>query len=328
VGLAKHSHIAARGYVKAWAEDVLVGVGWVNYHGPDRLPPAEIAVRSGFYLDQDADGSANDWFEQQMGKVEGAALRVIREIEDRWPIEGEARAKLAEFLGLQYLRTPAYRDWYAGASVNVRELRPDRNDEVIQMAEDHLATARQRHLLMARQLPCVGTVFANMHWALLRCGSPRLATGDQPLVPQVRGHRQPVAAISSSGVMGIAEVRFALSPTLLLLMTWADDYSPEPVLKLPHHLVRNHNALVMTIAEEQWFHVPSRPIRHGARGMWCNIGGELPYLRGRPALDTHRFRVVSQVSNEVLETEGPERDGIRTIDWPTVRAKLQPNRAA
>ena len=36
-------------------------------------------------------------------------------------------------------------------------------------------------------------------------------------------------------------------------------------------------------------------------------------------MDTSRHRVVKQAALEVLETEGPERDGIRIIDWASVR---------
>jgi hypothetical protein len=323
MGLAKHSHIAARGYLRAWTENGVLGVGWVNSEGPARLPPSEVAVRSRFYLDQDLDGSANDWFETQMGRVESGALSVLRRMETDWPTETAARARLAEFLGLQYLRSPAYRQWHADAvriaGEEIRREGTDHTEESLAAAEAILATDRERHLTMASQLPLAGTIFANMHWTLLRTGSPRLATSDHPLVPVAVGENQPVSPIPSGGVMGTAEVRFAVYPRLLLLLTWQDDYGPEPVLKMRHDLVRNHNTLVIAQAEEQWFHHPSRRAEHGRSGSWPSIVSRLPRMHGVTPVETRRHNVVMQVANEVLDTEGEERNGIRTIDWPSVR---------
>lgn len=325
MGLAKHSHIAAKGYLKAWTEDGLLGVGWVNREGPTLLPPSQVAVRSGFYLDQGPDGSANDWFEGQMGRVESSALRVLRRVETDWPMDTAARATLSEFLALQYLRSPAYRRWHADtvqtASENVRRQKTDRTEEQILAAEAILVKDRERHLLMAAQLPVAGTVFVNMHWTLLRSGSPRLATADHPLVPVAVGERQPVSAISPGGLMGIAEVRFAVSPRLLLLLTWRDEHGAEPTLRMPHNLVVNHNTLVIAQAEEQWFHHPSRRAEHGRSGSWPSLVSQLPGMRGVTPLGTRRHNVVKQVALEVVESEGPERDGIRSIDWPSVRRK-------
>jgi hypothetical protein len=122
VGLSKHSHIAARGYLKAWSEDGKVGVGWVKRDdGPSRLPLSHVAVRSGFYLDQDPDGTTSDWLEKQMGRVEASAIEILRGLEDDWPVDRESRAKLSEFLALQYVRSPAYRRWHEQARPAARE---------------------------------------------------------------------------------------------------------------------------------------------------------------------------------------------------------------
>jgi hypothetical protein len=324
MGLAKHSHIAARGYLKAWTKGGLLGVGWVNRDGPTLLPPSEVAVRSGFYLDQDTDGSANDWFETQMGRVESKALTALRHLETDWPIDGSARAALSEFLGLQYLRSPAHRRWYVEAIGNAADSQrrgegPDLTEDQIREIEAILSTDRERHLSIAAKLPVAGTFFMNMHWTLLRCGSPRLATSDHPLVPGPFGQNQPVAAISPTGLTGIAEVRFAVSPRLLLLLTWQDEYDDEPILKMPHDLVLNHNTLVIAQAEEQWFYDRSRRPEHRKSGSWPSLVSELPGMGGVTPFDTERHRVVKQAGLEIVETKGPERKGIRGIDWSSVQ---------
>jgi hypothetical protein len=166
----------------------------------------------------------------------------------------------------------------------------------------------------------IGTFFANMHWTLLRCGSPRLATSDHPLVPITAGEMQPVSAIAVGGMSNVAEVRFAASPQRLLLLTWRDEYTEEPSVKRTHDMVRNHNTLVIAQAEEQWFHHPSRPAEYRPHGRnWPSIVATLPGMGGLTPIETSRHRVVKQAALEVLETEGPERDGIRVIDWASVR---------
>jgi hypothetical protein len=326
MGLATHSHIAAKGYLKAWTENSLPGVGWVGRDGPDRLPPSEVAVRSGFYIDEDPDGTASDWFETQMARLESKAITGLRRMEDDWPLEEAARATLSEFLGLQYLRSPAYRRWHAdalrNATANMQREGSKYLDEHLLAAEALMTKPRERHKTMAAQLPLVGTVFANMQWTLLRSGSPRLATSDHPLVPVTAGQMQPVAAVSSAGVLGVAEFRFAVSPELLLLLTWTDDFDAQPIRKLPHRFVRNHNTLVIEQAEEQWFHHPSRRPEYGRGGSWPSLVSGLPGMRGRTPFETRRHQVVKQVANEIVETTGPERQGIRSIDWPTVRRNV------
>jgi hypothetical protein len=159
-----------------------------------------------------------------------------------------------------------------------------------------------------------------MHWALLQCGSLRLATSDHPLVPVPAGQMQPVAAIPAGGMTNIAEVRFAISPRHLLLLTWRDDHEVEPPIKMTHDMVRNHNTLVIAQAEEQWIHPPSRRAEYKQQGgNWPSIVALLPGMNGLTPMDTPRHRIVKDAALEVLETEGPERDGIRVIDWSSVR---------
>ena len=314
VPLARRSHIAARGYLKAWSEDDKVGVGWVKRDGPALLALNSVAVRTGFYLDQDPDGSTNDWFETQMARVESPSIDILRRLGSGWPLDMKARAKLSEFLGLQYVRSPAYRRWHAQAlEIAQEEVRSEHSEEELRAAEDFLAQDRQRHLMMAEQLPMVGTFFANMRWTLLRSGSPRVVTSDQPLVPVSVGERLPASAISHGGMTSIAEVRFAVSPFELLLLTWQDDHGPEPIIKLAHDALRNHNTLVIAQADEQWFHHPSARAEYKRQGgEWPSIVSTLPGVAGTP-FDTARHRAVKAAALDVLE--GAHRGELVVIEW-------------
>jgi hypothetical protein len=327
VGISKHSHIAARGYLKAWSLDGQVGVGWVNRDdGPPRLPLSHAAVRSGFCLDRDADGTTNDWLEKQMSRVEAPAIDILRRLEDDWPVDIKARAKLSEFLALQYLRSPAYRKWHAQALPGARDTvrKPEHTDELLDAVEAHLSEDRQRHLMIAGQMPMVGTFIANMRWTLLRCGSPRLITSDQPLVPVAAGPRQPISAVSPRGMSSIAEIRFAVTPQTLLLLTWQDDHTPETIVKMPYEAVRNHNTLVVAQADEQWFHHPSaRPEYKRQDAQWPSIVSTLPGITGTP-FDTARHQVVKAEALKAVEGEGPHAGELLVIEWQAAGARATP----
>lgn len=115
MGSHRHSHIVPAGYLRAWARDGLVAVGWTDGRAVQQLPPKAIGVRSRFYREQLSDGTSSDWLDPAMGRCEDSAISVIRTIEERWPISDKPRGQLSEFLALQLVRTPAWRDWYAQA---------------------------------------------------------------------------------------------------------------------------------------------------------------------------------------------------------------------
>jgi hypothetical protein len=253
------------GYLRAWAsENGNIMVGWTDGRPTQPLNPKSVGVRSGFYRVERADGSFDEQLEPAMGTLENKALTIIRSIEERWPLAGPDRGLLAEYMALQLMRGPSWRDWYATAHITagqvVRQQDPERSADVLAAAADRLATDEQRHRLLVESLGVLGTLFANMHWTLLRCGAPRLATSDHPLVPVAftTAPRSPVSAVPYTGTLETSEYRLALSPWLLLLMTWLDDHGPEPVSKLDIRHVRNHNAVVISQADVQWFHHPTR----------------------------------------------------------------------
>lgn len=100
-------------------------------------------MRSGFYRERLPDGSTLDRPEPAMSKLEKKALRVIRGFEEHWPLSDADRAPVAEFLALQLMRSPAWRDWYSVALDNAhrwtRESRPEDSDESLEQVRDHMA---------------------------------------------------------------------------------------------------------------------------------------------------------------------------------------------
>lgn len=229
-------------------------------------------------------------------------------------------------MALQLMRGPSWRDWYATARITaadaVRQQKPERSEEVMAAAAERLATDEQRHRVMVDSVGVLGTVFANMHWSLLRSGAPRLATSDHPLVPVAftAAPMSRVSAVPYAGTLETSEYRLALSPRLLLLMTWLDDYGPEPVSKLDIRHVRSHNGVVISQADKQWFHHPSRsPDR--TPPPWEPIALRLFGNDYHP--HSRRRRHVQHAIDEMLAAAEPERN-IRLIDWGVPRQPLTP----
>jgi len=168
---------------------------------------------------------------------------------------------------------------------------------------------------MIRQTTTIGTAVINMHWTLLRCGAPRLATSDHPLVPiPAMAVREAPAAIASSGFMNTIELRLAVSPKLLLLMTWLDEYDHEPRTKLSFDQVQNHNSVVIAQAEHQWFHHPDYPPRVIAKD-FAALSLGFYGKRGYDGISSRRRHATQQLVNDMVEGPEPRELLLRQINW-------------
>ena len=317
----RHSHIVPQGYLRAWCDDGVLATGRPGSRATQLLPPQTVGVRRGFYAERQLDGTYVDRLEPAMSPVESDAVALMRSAEEHWPLGGSDRATLAEFMALQFVRTPAWRAWYEHALRNaIGDLRADgaHRPEVVAEASEFMRTDEERHRGMLFKLPLIGTLIANMHWTLLRTGAPRLATSDHPFAPvPISGEPAPAHPIPAGGLMNAAEFRFALSPRHLLLLTWLDEID-EPVGKLAIEHVRNHNSVVIAQAEEHWFHHPCCRAEHAPRA-WGPISLDLYARRGyRPQTSRHRA-YVQRVLDELNESDDA-RASIKLIHWDQPRA--------
>lgn len=315
--MGTHSHIVPEGLLKAWTADGKLAVGWTSGRETEVLPPGELAVRSRFYRERYDDGTRSDWFEGAMSRLEGKALPVIRRVEELWPLEGKERGHVAEFMALQLMRTPAWREWYGGALE-----RAEANTEGAKASAEARAAAaqimrsdQQRHTRIGENLAPVGTVFLNMRWTLLRCGASRLATSDHPVVtvPLAAERLRAITAVPEDGVLGTAEARLALSPRHLLVLSWADDWSAERIQKMTVRQLRNHNAAVIEQADVQWFHHP----QHRPERMQGPLSPLYFETDGPHDARGVRWRVVSHATQEMLDAEPPTMD-MRIIEWSSM----------
>ncbi len=194
---------------------------------PD-ISPRDAAVRVGFYMERSADGEASDAFEKRLARVESVLLPAVQNAAAGWPPDTITRGRVAEFMALQAVRGPGWRAFHAVAVGNAAGNLPPRWSRVpaavIAAVQRALLTDRERHTRMTEQVFLLATMLANMHWTLLTCDEPLLATSDHPIVSLPLGDASvQTTPIPAAGMWNTSEVRVALSPRHLLVATWRDE---------------------------------------------------------------------------------------------------------
>lgn len=204
------------------------------------------------------------------------------------PLTAERKGVLAQFLGLQMVRGPAFFEQHSQhIDALVAGLDASRFRAIaLREAEGDLAVARERlrglYSDKTRQLVTMistsyklSSVIGCMRWRLLRFDATLLAYSDHPVVVW------PLEVDATDGFsepnldpMNAIEVSVALSPRLALLMTWAnapdDDFGVSADLADAGQL----NALTIAQADRQWMH---------------QLGDEPPVAQGPLAPLSHHY---------------------------------------
>lgn len=284
------AHIVSVSYLRNFAREDGIGVCLVDDGRHFTNSPKNVGWRKRYYSRTRPDGTRIDDVEWSMSHLEGAVAPLLREIEQRWPLDNSAKATLAEFTALQLLRGPRFRHWGEqqleqaiedmGADEGLKSLSseyglPVRSHDVERVA-NQLRSATHRHVRMLALISKIASILGSMHWTLLRFDRPLLATSDHPVHvwPMERRSSRPLPGRIGSGILKTVEIRLPLSPQLSLLMTWLPEPDAEkPVLGARHH-PRNINAFTIAEAQQQWFYVPGTRPPVGA-GTFLPISSDL-----------------------------------------------------
>lgn len=267
-----HSHIVPAGYLRAWADGKQIAMRRVGSAASVLIGVRDAAVQRDFYRrERPMTGEAIYDVEWSLEQGELAAIPVLRDIVNRWPLRSEEKAKIGQFLAMQHLRGPAFKRWHERYVAQLAaELRADpkkwgkppegmtHEEAVERYIEQTLMSDTERLTQMQKSLRSVGTVMQSMHWTLVTFSKGRLATSDHPVVvwPLSRGRSTPVPNDLDAGVTDTLEVFAPLAPDVLLLMTWLDGKDQLRPTRGEGRHVATVNAFVKANANEQWFHEP------------------------------------------------------------------------
>jgi hypothetical protein len=263
-----HQHIAPRGYLAPWAVDGIVSCHFVDSGDVKPVSVRDAAVRKHFYSVKLPDGTQDVEFEKRLGEFEGKAIPLLRSIEGHWPLQGKSRAIVSELLALQIVRGPVWRDWMGEIGRTTLEqhkaAKPHLTPEQWSQVEEANLSRRGVLDFMHSQIDKLGTLVGSMHWTLFSFKAPRLATCDHPAsMIDINVFRTKVdpAVFPQSGMLSAVEIRFPISPTHALVLSWLDGEDTVHS-RAWTGLQENFNYATCHQAERQWFSKPGEAIRY------------------------------------------------------------------
>jgi hypothetical protein len=229
--------VVPRCYLRGFATDEKVELHVVGKRGTSTTSIENVCVRRAFYSrTRPRDGERIDDVEAALARLEAKVAPYLRSVEAEWPLTRDAKAALAEFFGVQLLRSPAWRNWYdnhnratfaeareRGGMIVNGEFSPATKSELDDM-EEWFRTDTQRLSRMLSLNPKAMTLLGSMRWDVVSFGAPILATSDHPLVtwPITGEAREPGPTSFAWGLGNLLEVAIPVSGTAAVLMTWGD----------------------------------------------------------------------------------------------------------
>jgi hypothetical protein len=303
------AHVVPKGYLRGFAIDGKIAVHKRGAATRVEVKPVEkVGWRRRAYerTRPKAREKISD-VEWSLSHIEDKAPAVLRKIDELWPLNPEQKSILAELVGYQIVRGPRWTEWhnrYVDKQITEYKQLLDLPDEEFEATRQHLQSDTYRLIKMLDLGMRLASIVGCMHWSLLQFESPLLATSDHPVDvwPRHATSRRPEPS-PSDGMLNALEVRFPVTPTAALLMTWLDDHdAATPRL----HGARQHaaclNAFTVASAEREWFHLPETnpPIASGGRLL--PLSPELIRVYGEHRVEPSRRR--AEVSSWLESTKG------------------------
>jgi hypothetical protein len=251
----KKIHLVTQAYLRAWSSDGLLRPVSVRYGRQKLRSCAAVGWRREWWGSEDS--TLNTVCEESCGKLEMVLPDALDAVEARWPLCLSDRAVIAQFLALHVLRTDAFADGFGPVRDEslARFRRRFPSQDGYERWRREMQSDRHRANKLLGMINKFATIFASMHWTLLRFEEPLLVTGDQPVCPVpllTPGLEAPIGAVPRDGWLDTCEVRCPLTPDLALLASWHMG-PPDPVLAGTWGHAVNINASVVAQSVEQYF---------------------------------------------------------------------------
>jgi hypothetical protein len=267
-------HVVPKGYLRSFAIDDKIAVRKGGPNAPIEVKSVEKAGwrRRPYERTRPKTGEKISDVEWSLSHIEDKAPAILRRIDELWPLNAEQKSILAELVGYQLVRGPRWSAWhnrYVEKQIAEYQRLLNLPDEEIEATREHLRSDNYRLIRMLDLGMRLASIAGCMHWSLLKWDSPRLATSDHPVDvwPRHAASRMPEAS-AAEGMLNALEVRFPLTPTAALQMTWLDDHdAATPCLHGSRQHAASLNAFAVANADREWFHLPGTnpPLAFGGR---------------------------------------------------------------
>lgn len=266
-------HIVPAFYQRSWGQEQMIAVHDLEGRCSQLSIKREAGVRGPYYRRTRPTGDETDDIEASLASLENVAARSLREIvNDGADLTTDRKARLASFLAAQMLRGPAH---FAQREERLRSFVGDIDEsgftrDALREAGGEIERARTRllgvlldptykFLEMLKGTNRLATCLVNMRWHLLEFDELSLATSDHPVVvwPLELTNSKPFDE-PFAGPLGALEIRVAVSPSLAILLNWADgpDLDCRGTL-CSARAARELNAFVTAQAQQEWMHHPA-----------------------------------------------------------------------
>jgi hypothetical protein len=252
-------HIASRTYQRNWAVAEKVFCTRVGEAGGELRPIEQVGYRARWW-GQDPELAAA--MEAQLGFVEDGATAFLRDPAGQWPTAGSLRGSVATFIAVHVVRSPGFRAWYRGQTLERVATAIDAapSTERLQMrVAQEMDTDRERAITVLQHVTYLASLLASMHWSLVKFDGRVLALSDQPVcvVPaKINTGSAPLQVVPDTGFVDILEVRVPVAPERALIMTWRDTPEASTECTGTFEQACNLNASTVAQADRHWFRHP------------------------------------------------------------------------
>ena len=223
--MKRRNHTVNKSYLRRFDDDRGL-LTRVTLPGEVRVPISvdDATVVKNFYVVQLDDGSESDEAEDLFSVVEGNAVAAIRALVDQrvWPIPGDVRTAIAEWVALQYLRVPWVRQLtrelvkgFSGVGIPVTTGSGERVTLRMPAEDVDRLSGPGLHIeFIERQAAQVAKMLYERDWVLTFYARRSLATSDTPVVLRpAPGHPAGMGVgVANAGEMNVPlDRRVALS---------------------------------------------------------------------------------------------------------------------
>lgn len=265
----KSAHIVPRVYQRAWAIDGQVTVHIDGNPHCVTMPIRRAGTRSRYYQRTRPSGEKVDDIEASLAYVEDKVTAPLTDLIQAEPITFERKGAVAQLLGIQMLRGPAFfeqREELLRPIIDALQpgdfkragLTAAGGDPVLarrQLASTYLGST-WRFVTMLQRSMKMATLLAHMRWQIVRFRNAELAYSDHPVVvwPLDTARSAPFER-QGLAPLGALEVRVPISPRAAIVVTWSDK-SDDGNVPLSPSAAAELNAFTVAQADRQWMHQP------------------------------------------------------------------------